>query len=141
MSTTAAPDGQQAESPHTGDDYEPPRMKYIAAAIVTLLAAAGLIMLFGGGSDEPAKPAAAEGLAYMDGTLAVVEQDRLVLKPFSGSREITFTIRAEDQDNFDIAHLQSHSSVAIPTRIYYREQDGAFYAVYKEDAPVNSQSP
>ena len=123
------------------DDYRPPRLRFLAAALVTLLAAAGLIMLFGGGSDEPAKPAAAEGLAYMDGTLAVVERDRLVMRPATGGREVTFVIRAEDASNFDIAHLQSHSSVAIPTRIFYRDEGGTLYAVYKEDAPVNSPQP
>ncbi len=122
-------------------DYRPPRLRYLAAALVTLLVAAGLIMLFGGGSDEPAKPAAAEGLAYMDGTLTVVEQDRLVMRPATGAGEVTFVIRPEDAGNFDIAHLQSHSSVAIPTRIFYRDVGGIFYAVYKEDAPVNSSQP
>ena len=123
------------------DDYRPPRLRLLAAALVTLLVAAGLIMLFGGGGDEPAKPAAAEGLAYMDGTLTVVEQDRLVMRPATGAREVTFVIRPEDAGNFDIAHLQSHSSVAIPTRIFYRDEGGTLYAVYKEDAPVNSSQP
>ena len=123
------------------DDYQPPRMKYLAAALLTCLVAVGLIALFGGGSDEPAKPAAAEGLAFMDGTLTVVEQDRLVMKPFTGGNDVTFVIRPADAGSFDIAHLQSHSSVAIPTRIYYRKEGATLYGVYKEDAPVNSQQP
>lgn len=123
------------------DDYQPPRLRFLAAALATLLVAAGLIMLFGGGSDEPAKPAAAEGLAFMDGTLTVVEQDRLVMRPATGAAEVTFVIRPEDAGNFDLAHLQSHSSVAIPTRIFYRDEGGTLYAVYKEDAPVNSPQP
>jgi hypothetical protein len=69
----------------------------------------------------------------------VVEETRLALRPADGSAEVNFTIRPEDVDNFDIAHLQSHSSVGIPTRIYYEEDGGTKYAVYKEDAPVNSQ--
>lgn len=142
MSTSTEPELGHGDTPQPEhDDYQPPRMKYLAAALVACVAAVGLIMLFGGGSNEPVKPAAAEGLAFMDGTLTVVERDRLVMTPFEGDREVTFVIRPADAGNFDIAHLQSHSSVAIPTRIYYRDEGGTFYGVYKEDAPVNSQQP
>jgi hypothetical protein len=126
------------------EEYQPPRMKYLAAALLSLLAAVGLIALFGGGSDEPDKPAGVDQLAFVDGTLAVVEQERLVMKPFEpvdGKAEIELVVRPQDAGNFDIAHLQSHSSVAIPTRIYYRREGDTFYAIYKEDAPVNSQAP
>ena len=121
------------------DDYGPPRLKLILAALAACLAAVGLIMLFGGGTSEPSKPASAEGQAFVDGTLVVVEETRLILKPAAGSADITFAIRPEDVGNFDIAHLQSHSSVGIPTRIYYVEEGGTKYALYKEDAPVNSR--
>ena len=123
---------------------EPPRLKLIAAAIATILVAVGLYALFGGGSGEPGRPAGAAGLAHVDGTLAVVEQDRLVMRtfqPLDGRSEVTFTILPGDQGNFDIAHLQSHSSVAIPARIFYRREGGTYYAVYKEDAPANSRAP
>jgi hypothetical protein len=126
-----------APEPHA--DYDPPRMKLLLAALAVCLVAVGLIMLFGGGSSEPSKPASAEGKAYVDGTLVVVEESRLVLKPADGGADVTFAIRPEDVGNFDIAHLQSHSSVGIPTRIFYEEQGGTKYALYKEDAPVNSQ--
>ena len=42
--------------------------------------------------------------------------------------------------NFDIAHLQSHSSVALPTRLYLERSGGRYFAVYKEDAPANSDT-
>jgi hypothetical protein len=71
--------------------------------------------------------------------LIVVEQDRLVLRPANSGADVTFSIRPQDVENFDIAHLQSHSSVGIPTRLYFQEIDGVKYAIYKEDAPVNSQ--
>lgn len=116
-----------------------PRLGALLAAIAACLAIVGLILLFGGGSSEPGKPASAQDLPYVDGTLVVVEQTRLVLRPIDGGAEIGFTIRPEDLGNFDLAHLQSHSSVGIPTRIYYEEKDGTKYAVYKEDAPVNQQ--
>ena len=125
-------------------DYDPPRMKYIAAAVAVMLAAVGLFALFGGDADESARPAASENLPFVDGTLTVAEQGRLVLKPFQpldGLDEVTFAIRPQEEGNFDLAHLQSHSSVAIPTRIYYRKDGSTYYAVFKDDAPVNSQTP
>jgi hypothetical protein len=125
--------------PGSENDYQPPRLKLILAAIAVCLVAVGLIVLFGGGSSEPSRPASAQGLPYVDGTLVVAEETRLVLRPSAGGAELTFVIRPEDLGNFDIAHLQSHSSVGIPTRIYYEEDGGTRYAVYKEDAPVNSQ--
>lgn len=122
------------------DDYRPPRVAYVLIATTILVVAVGAALLFGGGSSEPAKPAAATDKSkFIDGTLVVVEQDRLVLRPDGGSADVTFSIRPKDAGNFDIAHLQSHSSVGIPTRLYYQELDGVKYAIYKEDAPVNSE--
>ena len=130
---------QRAPNSPPDPDYEPPRVKLLLAALAVCLAAVGLILLFGGGSSEPSKPASAEGQRHIDGTLVVAEDTRLVLRPADGSAEVEFTIRPQDAGNFDIAHLQSHSSVGIPTRIYYEEEGGTKYALYKEDAPVNSQ--
>ena len=138
MSSTSAPE-QPEHGPPPAPDYRPPRLKFLLAALAVSLAAVGLILLFAGGSSEPSKPASAEGKPYLDGTLVVVEESRLVLRPASGGDEVEFSIRPEDVGNFDIAHLQSHSSVGIPTRIYYEEEGGTKYALYKEDAPVNSQ--
>lgn len=141
MSSTSDPTRQD---PTPGAGYDPPRMKLILAAVATMVLAAGLFALFGGSSGEPDRPASAEGLPFVDGTLKVVEQNALEMtafQPVDGETELTFVIAPEDQPNFDIAHLQSHSSVAIPTRIFYREENGTRYAVYKQDAPVNSQAP
>ena len=139
VSTATEPEHLRPRDPE--DDHEPPRMKFLALALAAALAAVGLYALFGGGSNEPARPAGTADLAFMDGTLTVVEEDRLVLRAFDGQGETTFAIKPEDQGNFDIAHLQSHSSVGIPARIYYRDEGVTTYAVYKEDAPVNSQTP
>ena len=138
MSTTTVSDERDEGSP-PDPGYQPPRLKFLLAAIAVCLAAVGLILLFGGGSSEPSRPANAQDLPYVDGTLVVAEETRLVLRPADGGAEVNFTIRPEDVRNFDIAHLQSHSSVGIPTRIYYEEEGGTRYAVYKEDAPANSQ--
>ena len=139
MQVSTGTERRDESSPPPGSDYDPPRLKLILAAIAVCLAAVGLILLFGGGSSEPRKPASAEGRPYIDGTLVVAEETRLVLRPGDGGPEVEFTIRPEDVGNFDIAHLQSHSSVGIPTLIFYEEEGGTKYALYKEDAPVNSQ--
>ena len=138
MHASTAAERRNPDPPEPGSGYEPPRLKLLLAALVVCLAAVGLILLFGGDGGEPTKPASAQDLPFIDGTLLVAEETRLVLRPADGA-EVTFTIRPEDVENFDIAHLQSHSSVGIPTRIYYEEDGGTRYAVYKEDAPVNSQ--
>lgn len=139
MGSTSPPELYDQREEAADDDYRPPRFTYIAIAITILVVAVAVALLFGGGSSEPAKPAAAEKLEFMDGTLIVVEESRLVLRPANSGGDVTFTIRPQDVGNFDIAHLQSHSSVGIPTRLFYDEQGGVKYAVYKEDAPVNSQ--
>ena len=137
MSTSTAPEQGAPPDP----EYQPPRLPLLVAGIVVALAAVGLILLFGGGGREPSKPASAQDLPFMDGTLVVAEETRLVMRPFDGGAEVEFAIRPADVGNFDIAHLQAHSSVGIPTRIYYDEEGGTKYAVYKEDAPVNSSQP
>lgn len=139
MQVSTATEPRHDDGPPPGANDDPPRLMLLLAAIVVCLAAVGLILLFGGGSSEPSKPASAQDLPYVDGTLVVAEETRLVLRPSDGGAEVTFTIRPEDLGNFDIAHLQSHSSIGIPTRIYYEEEGATKFAVYKEDAPVNTQ--
>lgn len=116
----------------------------VAGAALSLLALVALIWLFGPGDDSGSKSVDTDELATVDGTLTLVEDRRLILEPFTpldGEDEIEFTIRDEDVQNFDLAHLQSHSAVALPTRIYYEKQAATYYAVYKEDAPANSAQP
>lgn len=118
--------------------------------VVVGIVVVGIVVLFSGSAEETAGPppevqsAAEQGgdssVKTVDGTLTVVEQDRLVLQPFEpGSDEMEFVIDSPDAGNFDIAHMQSHSSVALPTRIYYERDGDRLLAKYKEDAPVNSQ--
>jgi hypothetical protein len=118
-----------------------PRWLIPAAAIVTLVLLGGLFWLFRPGGEEANAPVDVFKLPTMDGTLVVVEPPRLVLKPFEpvdGNEEIEFTIREQDTKNFDVAHLRSHSSIGLPTRLYYLEEGGKYFAVYKTDAPANS---
>jgi hypothetical protein len=101
-----------------------------------------VLYLFVGPSSAPDPPPDLKTLQHVDGTLTVVEQRRLVMRPFvplNGKREIEFVIRPRDDRYFDIAHIQSHSSVALPTRIYFEQDGGRYYARFKEDAPVNSR--
>lgn len=100
-----------------------------------------VIWLFGSTPPEVERPADIASLPSVDGTLLVVESDRLVLDAFrkvEGEREITFVIRERDRSHFDLAHLRSHSSIALPTRLFYERDGDTYYAVYKEDAPANS---
>jgi hypothetical protein len=105
-----------------------------------------VVWLFGSTPAEVARPANVASLPSVDGTLLVVESDRLVLDtftPIDGKQEVEFTIRPRDASHFDLAHLRSHSSIALPTRLFYERDGDEFFAVYKEDAPANSarQSP
>lgn len=129
--------------PHQ-NEAETQREKKVVALIgggVALLALIGLILLFGPGDDSGSTAVDTSELSKVDGTLVVVEDRRLVLRPFQpldGETEVAFTIREDDVQNFDLAHLQSHSAVALPTRIYYEKDGDTYYAVFKEDAPANS---
>ena len=119
-----------------------PRWLVPVAGVVTLLLLAGLFWLFRPGGENAKAPVDVFKLPKIDGTLVVVEPPRLVLrafKPVNGKSEIEFTIRDQDKGNFDIAHLRSHSSIGLPTRIFYLEENGKRYAVYKTDAPANSR--
>lgn len=117
------------------------RKRLIFWSIPIVIMLGGLIWLFSAEGAEPNRPAQLSDLPTVDGTLNVVEADRLVMtafEPLDGDSEVEFEIPEKYQGNFDQAHLRSHSSVGIPTRIYYLEQDGKRLAVYKEDAPVNN---
>lgn len=115
----------------------------IAASVVAgALLAGGVAWLFGSGSSEDHDPGEAAVLPFVDGTLTTVERNRLVIKalePLDGRRTVEFAIRPVDERYFDIAHLQSHSAVALPVRIYYRRSGARYLARYADDAPVNSE--
>ena len=113
----------------------------------TLLAAgvacSALLYLFLGPAPSPDPPADLQSLRHVDGTLTVVEDDRLVMRPFvpldGRTGDVAFVIRPRDARFFDIAHMQSHSSVALPTRIYFERSAGRYFARFKDDAPANSR--
>lgn len=113
-----------------------------SGALIAGAAAISLLLyLFTGPSGAPEPPANLDSLEFADGTLTLVEERRLRLRPLSNDgarRELEFVIRNSDAKFFDIAHMQSHSSVALPTRIYFVRDGGRRLARYKADAPVNS---
>ena len=101
-----------------------------------------IVWLFGPTPAEPKAPVNVASLPAIDGTLVEVELPRLVMKsfrPIDGKTELEFIVREQDRENFDVAHLRSHSSIGLPTRIYYLQEEGKLYAVFKEDAPANSR--
>lgn len=148
MSTTPFTEPPSGPRPRQRPSSASKRPRIIVASALAVVALVGLVILFSGSSEETAGPPpsvtnAASGeptVEYVDGTLTVVEEGRLVLQPFDTAEpEMEFVIREDDLPNFDIAHMQSHSAVALPTRIYYEEDGDTLVARYKEDAPANSQ--
>ena len=111
----------------------------IAAALGLIAVISLLVWLFSPGGSEPGPPIDLADVPFVDGTLVVVDPPRLVLRTSGDNQEeMAFTIREQDMGNFDVAHLRSHSSIGLPTRLYYLESEGKLFAVYKEDAPANS---
>src|SRR5215212_4911229 len=101
-----------------------PRWLLPMAAVVTIVLLGGLFWLFRPGGENVKAPVDVFKLPKLDGTLVVVEPPKLVLRPFQpykGRNEVEFTIRDQDKGNFDLAHLRSHSSIGLPTRLYYLE--------------------
>lgn len=138
------PSGGAASEPSGGTGPAAPSRTRLLGVVTLVLAVVvtGLGWLFWSeGAPPPRPPVALESLPRVDGTLTVVERDRLVMKPFrpvDGRAELEFALVEEYRQYFDLAHMRSHAAVGIPTRIYYVERAGRLVAVYKADAPVNS---
>lgn len=110
-----------------------------------LLLGAGLLVILGAlgwlfsGHAAPERMAIGD-LPWVDGTLTIVEPTRLQMntfEPLDGSTIIDFEILPRDRGAFDLAHIRTHSSLAIPTRIYFERSGDTYLAVYKTDAPLN----
>lgn len=144
------------ESPRSGSDEADPlsdaehklkRAKQLVAGslgLLSLLPIAALVWLFS--PLEHADPGEVDttGAEHVDGTLTLVSEQQLVMEPFEpldGADEVEFSIPEDELENFDIAHLQSHSAVGLPTRVFYEEDGADYVAVLVEDAPVNSAQP
>jgi len=113
----------------------------LMVAHFAVAAVVGLWWLFGASTALPRPPPDLASLPHVDGTLAVAEPDRLVLRPLRpgpGRGEITFAVRSRERGSFDLQHLRSHAALGVPTRIYYRRDGTRLLALFKDDAPVNS---
>ena len=90
---------------------------------------------------EVKPPENLESYQYVDGVMAEVDLPRLVMNAYdevNGQTVLTFTVPEASLRYFDVVHLRAHSSIGLPTRIYFEEIDGELIAIYKIDAPANS---
>lgn len=135
------------EAPRTELVDDPPRRPW--PGLVTGLGAFALILLVGLGvwafapSDaaEIRPPDNIDELPYVDGVMVEVDLPRLVLdayEPVDGATEVEFRVREGDERYFDVVHLRAHSSIGLPTRVFYEQEGDTYWAVYKEDAPANN---
>ena len=119
------------------------------SATVTLIATAAATALLGVGAwlfapselGELEPPPDLASYAYVDGVVSEVDMPRVTLRayePVSGDRALTFEVREGAASYFDVVHLRAHSSIGLPTRVYYERDGERLLAVYKEDAPANS---
>ena len=107
----------------------------LAGFLVALLVVTGAILLATGGGSDSGGGGRAAGALQIDGTVIEVDAVHLVLKPTTGAEPMSFAIRATEQPQFDVFHLQQHSADGLPTRVTYIEQDGRRYALRADDAP------
>jgi hypothetical protein len=109
----------------------------LAGFLAALLVVTGAIVLAtSGGSKGDDGPRAAAGAQTMDGIVMQVDAVKLVLRPSAGGENVTFEIRAVDQPNFDVFHLQQHAADGLPTRVSYLQDGSRRYALRADDAPV-----
>lgn len=90
---------------------------------------------------EVQPPPNLESYQYVDGVLSEVNLPILVMNAYDevdGESVLTFRVPETSLQYFDVVHLRAHSSIGLPTRLYYEEIDNELVAVYKIDAPANS---
>ncbi|CAA9531886.1 MAG: hypothetical protein AVDCRST_MAG85-3754 [uncultured Solirubrobacteraceae bacterium] len=104
--------------------------------LAALLVVTGAIVLAtSGGSKGDDGPRAAGGAQTLDGIVMEVDAVKLVLRPATGGENVTFEIRAVDQPNFDVFHLQQHAADGLNTRVTYLQDGTRRYALRADDAP------
>ena len=88
-------------------------------------------------------PADLASYEYVDGVMSQVQLPLLEMNAYSqvnGQTTLKFRVPESNLRYFDVVHLRAHSSIGLPTRIYFKEIEGELLAVYKIDAPANSGS-
>ena len=92
---------------------------------------------------EVKPPPGLSSFQYVDGVMTKVDLPLLTMKSFSkveGRSNLEFSVPESSLRFFDVVHMRAHSSIGLPTRIYFKEVKGKLIAVYKTDAPANSGS-
>ncbi|MFP5452141.1 MAG: hypothetical protein ACLGG9_10400, partial [Thermoleophilia bacterium] len=110
-------------------------------ALVTALVGVGAWLFAPSELGELAPPPDLASYEYVDGVVSDVSLPTVVLESYTqvdGANSITFGVRDADLRYFDVVHLRAHSSIGLPTRIYYERDGDRLWAIYKEDAPANS---
>jgi hypothetical protein len=102
-----------------------------AVIALLLLVTGGLLLVTSGGSDDRAD----SKLPTMDGVLASVDGEKLVLTPTGGGSPQTFELRPIDARRLDLLHLQQHMAQQLPSRVHYLEEGARRYAVRVDDLP------
>lgn len=119
------------------------RVTFATTLTLGILLGVGIWLFAPSDLTEVQPPPDIESYAYVDGVLSEVELPTLSMNAYeaiNGSTELTFVVPDENLQYFDVVHLRAHSSIGLPTRVFYKEQDGELIAVYKIDAPANSGS-
>jgi hypothetical protein len=109
--------------------------------LVTIMVGAGAWLFAPSSTGVAQPPPNLEQYDYVDGVLVEVDLPQLVMDsydPVDGESRITFRVPDASLQYFDVVHLRAHSSIGLPTRIYYDNLDGELIAVFKTDAPLNS---
>ena len=140
---------ERIETDHISIVESAPTLRFlqIPVALLTMCLTAFLgvgIWLFAPSyKGEVKPPSGLESFQYVDGVMTKVELPRLVMKSFTevdGENILEFSVPESSLRFFDVVHMRAHSSIGLPTRIYFKEVKGKLIAVYKTDAPANSGS-
>ncbi|NQU37872.1 MAG: hypothetical protein HQ526_09810 [Actinobacteria bacterium] len=125
------------------EDHRPwsPLSTGLATAALVILASISVWLFAPSDAIEIQPPTNLASLPYVDGVMVEVELPDLVMDaytPVDGQTELDFKVRDADTQYFDVVHLRAHSSIGLPTRLFYEKDGDTLWAVYKEDAPANS---
>jgi hypothetical protein len=116
-------------------------MAFVVTVLVTIMVGAGAWLFAPSSTGIAQPPPNLEQYDYLDGVLVEVDLPQLIMnsyEPVDGQSRITFRVPDASLQYFDVVHLRAHSSIGLPTRIYYDDLDGELIAVFKTDAPLNS---
>ncbi len=121
-----------------------PRIPVALLSMFFTLFLGSIIWLFAPSDTGEAKPPPGlESFRYVDGVMSKVDLPLLVMKAYDevdGKKNLEFKVPESSLRFFDVVHMRAHSSIGLPTRIYFKVVNGEFIAVYKTDAPANSGS-